>query len=504
MVIKRKRNDDRKIVYTIILAACFIIGAYSSLAITNKNILQTDSSTYIIVPMLMSLLFIFFVLKDDSAKDQWNIHALVLGVLIFAVYLSFLLYASTTMSFEFFSYRIDALLLPILLLSMVTVIFGISGIKKYGPLTLYLLFASPLLLIPFLRVNAQFVGFTSAISYSLARLLGPAAIILTTTNLASAAIPIGTLIAFIMLMAPLTYLFDGSQSRKLIWLVASVILLLALDILIISILSASAGSRSAPVSSAAYAGYAVFCIAAALMLLIHKNFGLNLELGDHWMERLTSSISSFNINTEYQRLAVPVIFAVIALYFSLGYTSAHVVPAISFTNNGISNSSYMAVYRAVSSTLKASNVPFSYLGSARNGGLFFALGNSTNPNASTYMLVSFYPYPEPGQNQLNYTSRSSVTRYLLNDRIVLSEFDADSLDSEFVVNYFAVPYSIQGNAITVNFELFSKQDYPSLCAAALNPLQSTSIETSLFNTLSGAPSPSASTMCYSYDIASAG
>ena len=57
--------ERSKAIGIIALLAAFIIGALNSILITNPSILDTDSSTYIIVVMLMLPLLIIFSGKEE-------------------------------------------------------------------------------------------------------------------------------------------------------------------------------------------------------------------------------------------------------------------------------------------------------------------------------------------------------------------------------------------------------------------------------------------------------
>ena len=238
-------EDAERIFQTAIIGIAFIIGAAITLAITAPTILDNNPSSYIIITMLMGILFIFFTIKDRSpvVKGEYGV---IGAAVVFLVYLMILSYAKGLLSFEFLYYRVDALLLPLLLLSIVMAVAGFRGIKRYSPVMAYLLFSSPILLLSILNSNNGLATISSGIVYNLLKLFGANVIqigmqILAPSGqaigIAATSVPIGTFIAFIMLLIPVSYLYTGNPSRKTAWLGTGVILLFVLNIIRMVILS---------------------------------------------------------------------------------------------------------------------------------------------------------------------------------------------------------------------------------------------------------------------------
>jgi exosortase len=461
--------------------------------------------------MIMGIIFILFTLKDRSPDRKWDWRRSAVPALVaFALYVILLVYASGTLSFEFLSYRIDALLLPLLLLSIVIGVFGIYGTRRYAPVLAYLLFASPLLLGPLFGLSNPLASFSADIVYGILKLGGAHVLISSLSilapsglaiEIAQACVPLGTFVAFVFLMLPLAYLYTGAPSKKAAWLVSAVLLFFALNILrmvIVSVAWIYYGIGGAVGAFHLFGGYIIFCAAAIIMLFLDRKFGLCLDFGSKWHKKTGSALGSVDLSADWPRIALPLAFALIALYLSAGYSGANSVSQSMFANNPISNSSYPVLYRSLVSSASASGVAINYLGSTSNG-LVFQLGNSTNPNATTFMIVTFYPYEEPGGNVFQYNSSGPTESYILKNGIVISELNATSDNRNFSLDYFALPYKLGSGLITANFELFSKRSAQISCNPGIGgPAE---IRTALFNLLRGHAAPD-KVMCYAYSVAS--
>lgn len=130
----------RNIAMAVFLAAIVIVLA-TSFFVTPLTISDSDPSTYVIVPLLMLPLFALFTIKTNpipkvSRKD------IAVGSALFALYIIITLALRFTLSFEFISYRIDLLLLPIAIAALAALTFGLENVPKFKGVLLYALLAS--------------------------------------------------------------------------------------------------------------------------------------------------------------------------------------------------------------------------------------------------------------------------------------------------------------------------------------------------------------------------
>ncbi len=505
-------QDAERIFQTVIIGIAFIIGAAATLAITGSTILQNDSSSYIIVTMIMGVLFIFFTLKDKTpvAKGEYGIIGATVAFIVFLLVLS---YSRGLLSFEFLSYRIDALLLPLLLMSIVMAVAGLKGIRRYAPVMAYLLFSSPILLLSIINANSRLASFSGGIVYSVLKATGsslahagqqiiaPSGQALT---IASTSVPVGVFIAFIMLLIPVSYLCTGNPTRKTAWLATGVILLFVLNIIRMLILAMTwtYSNVSGVVSSFhAFGGNLIFYIALVAMLLTYRKFGLKLDLGKKWVARLRRAFSTYDLESNYTSIAAVAIIAVAALLLSISYLGAVNVSAAQFSGLQISNSTYVQLFQQVFSKVNASGVEYTYLGSYQ-GTMLFELGKNS-PENSTYLIVSFYTHPERGANVAFYASHPNQTIYVLKSGITMSSFSTISNNTPFYLSYFATPVSADGVAYSANFEIFSHADVPDL--QYCNPSEDAGIpeylESSIYNLLTTASPVHGPVLCAAEKIA---
>ncbi|MDE1811184.1 MAG: hypothetical protein KGH66_04030, partial [Candidatus Micrarchaeota archaeon] len=69
-------NSKRaKILGMAVVMLAFLVGTFNSIWITNPSVIDTDPSTYIIVVMLMSFVFLLFGLKEklELSRDWKNL-----------------------------------------------------------------------------------------------------------------------------------------------------------------------------------------------------------------------------------------------------------------------------------------------------------------------------------------------------------------------------------------------------------------------------------------------
>ncbi|EQD33186.1 conserved hypothetical protein, membrane, partial [mine drainage metagenome] len=218
----------------------FVISIFNSLSITKFQISDTNPMTYIIVVMLMSLLLIMFYMKDDKLQFSYKKANLAYASMLFIAYILLLSYSRVSLSFLFLSYRVDALLFVLVLAAMILAIFGTDGLKRMKFLLFYVLFASPILLMPVINLDTAFTLLNSGVVFNTMRLAGiPVTQVgikiigasTSTISIASTCADIGAFIALLMFLVPLAYLYNGRPGRKAAWVVMGVALMFLLNIL---------------------------------------------------------------------------------------------------------------------------------------------------------------------------------------------------------------------------------------------------------------------------------
>ena len=374
----------------------FLIASAYSLSITNPGILDTDPATYIIVVMLMLFLFILFSAKEElefkpSAKNM------LYGIVAFAIYLALLAYLRVSLSFSFLSYRIDAFLFPIFLVSLIMPVFGVRGVRKLLPVIIYSVFASPLLLMPLLNLNAAFANINAGLVYGFVKGIGvpvskAGVMILSGTGssiaISTTCVSIGTFLALLMFLLPLAYLYGGRLGRKALWLASGVVLILLLNLLrmlIVVLVWAYYGIGSATNTFHAFAGQLLFYLAIIVMVLISGKYGLGIgRLGKGFRKDLTGFYRTRRKGA-YAVMALLLIFAVISLFFASGYGRQQYAPPDLFGNASRINT--LMLNQRIISALRSSGDNVTPLGNTPVGYLFSLSNNKTGTNGSTYVVA---------------------------------------------------------------------------------------------------------------------
>ena len=129
------RTDPGKAFGIVVLLVATLLAMAGTLLATNFSVLDTDPASYVIVVMLMLFIFIVFSLKEDLHLNR-NRKAAVYGIAVFIVYILLLSYFRVSLSSAFMTFRVDALLIPFVVVSayierrcnVVNVELGASGI----------------------------------------------------------------------------------------------------------------------------------------------------------------------------------------------------------------------------------------------------------------------------------------------------------------------------------------------------------------------------------------
>jgi exosortase/archaeosortase family protein len=492
-------DDAERIFQTVIIAVAFIIGTAVTLAITGPTVLDSNPTSYIIVTMIMGVLFILFTLKDPAPLKKSE-YGIIGATVAFIGYLIILSYSRGLLSFEFLSYRMDALLLPLLLLSIVMAVAGFREIKRYAPVMAYLLFASPILLLTIINSNNWLSSLSAGIVYPILKASGAQVIqqglqIISqggqVISIASTSVPIGVFIAFIMLLVPLSYLYTGNPERKIAWLSTGVILLFVLNIIrmiIIAFVWTGLGVNAAASTLHTFGGNLIFYVSLVVIILSYRKFGLKLNLGKNWKKRLGAAFSTYDLEANFNKIVTAMIIALAALLLSIGYLSSANVSAAQFSTAPISNASYTQLFQNTFQKINATGIPYTYLGTYQ-GTMLFELGKNT-PENSTYLVVSFYQYPEHGANVAFYASHPKTSAYVLRSGITVTSLTAVSNNATFYISYFALPIVINGTAVSANYEIFSNVAVHGLqyCDPAASSGLPEYLESSIYNVFSsGSP-----------------
>lgn len=492
-----------------VLFAAFLVGAINSIGSTGLSVLDNDPATYIIVVMLMLFVFIAFSIKE-KLKLEFKRKNIVFASLIFAAYILSISYLRVALSFAFASYRIDALLLPLLLIAMILALFGYDGIKRLKQVIVYSIFASPILLLQIISLNNAFANLNASFVYDALRAVGvqvaKSGLVITAPSTASITISttcvsLGTFIALIMFLIPVAYLYNGEFKRKIIWILSAFVLMLVLNLLrmlTISLVWVNYGLGGAITTFHTFAGQLLFYAVIIVFLLIASKFGLSLR---QKQDKRPLRAKAAKLNALIVPITSVIVFGVIAFLFSVQYWGAlYASPALFSTN-----ATYASLDPYVLSALTASGMNATYLGSTTSGQLFL-LGSSRNASNATYAIVNGALRPIAGSATTAYNSIAGLHSYTLRNGVTASGATARSGNTTFDIAYFSLPFNVTGSYVSANVELF-RRVASTATGCSIGGAQSLGafdyLQSGFYNILHGAFAvKDGMALCYAYKIAS--
>ena len=326
------------ILFTILIIAALINSFY----VTPLQISDSDFSTYIVVPMLMLPLFAIFMLKEGIIPEVRRRDALI-GIALFAIFGLLTLWLSISLSFLYLSFRIDMLLFPLLIASLAILIFGLRNIGKFKAIMTYALFASPSLLIWLSSANYGFVVGNTLFIYNIikpffAHVSYTAPFTITANSYAvgigQTCVGIGVLIATIMFLTPLAYLYEGKLAKKAMWVASGfglVLLLNVLRMLGIAMAWFYYGPSNAILTIHIFAGVLLFYISIIVMILISGKYGLRFP-----SKKRTATTRGMQRSRHKGYygwgVALAMLFTFIYFLMTVNYRSAQVISPITLYN----------------------------------------------------------------------------------------------------------------------------------------------------------------------------
>ncbi|MDE1868426.1 MAG: exosortase/archaeosortase family protein [Candidatus Micrarchaeota archaeon] len=493
-----------------VLFVAFLLGAINSISATSLSILDNDPASYIIVVMLMLFVFIAFSIKENL-RPVFNRMHMAVASLVFAAYIITVSYLRVALSFAFGSYRIDALLFPLLLIALILALFGYEGIKRLKHAIIYSAFASPILLLPIIALNNAFANVNAGFVYDALRAAGVQAaksgLIITAQSAASITISttcvsLGTFIAVVMFLIPVAYLYNGSLKKRIVWIISAFALMVALNLarmLSISLIWANYGLGSAISTFHAFAGQLIFYAVIIIMLIISYKFGLSLRQNQRMMRKRAAREE--RLGQFILPAAVAVAFGVVAFAFSAPYWTMLYASASMYS----SNATYTSLNPYVLAALSASGSNAAYL-SSTNAGQLFAVGGFQNASSATYAIVNGALRPIAGIPTTTFNSIEGLHSYVLKNGVTISGATATSGNATFDIAYFSMPFNVSNGYASANIELFRRITNTNTGCSIGNPSSLglvSYLESGFYNLVHGSyASPDGMMLCYAYRIAS--
>ena len=375
----------------------------------------SDTNPYSYTSMIILLLPLFFMLGlKEKFKADLDKNSIILGIVLFALFILSNTYLFMTFSFLFISYGIIFITYPLLLASIISLTIGIRNIRRFGSQIAYSIFGSSAILIPIVALNNQFVVFNTSIVFQIIKLLASNAVYISPITIGlngsyigigNACVDIGAIIAIVFIMIPIAYFYEGKVKDKALWVASSAILLFVLNIIrmvSITMLIFYYGASTSILYVHAFAGMLLFYIAMILMLIFAGKYRMHLP-------RLPRSpVANYGRYAKYG-FSLAIIISLIAFYASYIYVSA----------------SYIVPYEPGGGSLLNANVS----GSGVNPSTFISTANYSEYRANASEGISaIYSISAPNssvkQSILIVASENSpVKYYIMNGSDTLGELN---------------------------------------------------------------------------------
>ncbi|MCL4371786.1 exosortase/archaeosortase family protein [Candidatus Marsarchaeota archaeon] len=458
------------------LLVALFIAMFNELSVTSFSIADNNPASYVIVVMLMMFLLVLFSMKEDLAPGfSKRNSAIAAGVLV--LYVLAFSFLKVYFSFEFQTFRLDALLFPIALTSIIIALFGPAGLRKLKVLLIYSIFASPILLLPILNLSQPFTMLNAQAVFGILKLLGVNVfrngIVISSASgsaisIASTCADIGAFVALLMFLIPVAYVYNGRLSRKALWLLSGMLLIFVLNILrMLSIALVWAYYGLGPAVNAVhlFIGQILFDITIVVMILATGKYSLYIRQNApkraiHAGKRRINALHS-NVHPGVgllsaglaKAIAAAILIGLIVLVFTMPLQSYAFVSPFYFYNqsSNVPKTELLALYVPLAGSARMNAKSVYVSGSEEIFGLYQS--KALNATAHEFMLINatdgislMHPTPRNvsilGSSVYTSASGTSVYGYLVK-----------GANATFNVDYMSMPLYAYGSYVTANVEI---------------------------------------------------
>ncbi len=382
-------------VAAVLLLASIVLLLSTSLYITPLTVSDTNPASYVIVPLLMLPVFLFFSLKHRPVPAL-DMRSVALGAAALSAFVLAAIALRLYFSFLFVSFRIDMLLMPLALVGLVSLFFGVANIQKFKWAIVYSLLASPAVLYALISQSGAFAQANSFAVYALLKPLvhglGYSAPMTLVANgysigIGQSCVSLGIFVSLVLFLIPVAYFYDGRLSRRVLWLGSGLALLLVLNLArmaSISLLWFSYGPSSTLLLVHQFVGTLLFYAIILVMVLTAFLFGLRLPAPSRarrakpkympWI-LAASAVLAFAISAFY-------------VYATLNYATALSIMPTSAANAVPFNFNNASISAAVRATVNSSAYLTAFIAN-QNGTEAIAAFTNSSMNASNAILALF-------------------------------------------------------------------------------------------------------------------
>jgi exosortase/archaeosortase family protein len=443
----------------ILFAVLIAIAIGSSFYITPLSISDSDPSTYVIVPLLMLLLFAVFTAKE-KIKPKVRRKDILLGLLAFLLLIVITVYLRFEISYLFISYRIDMLLFPLLIASLALVLFGFKNLGKFKAVVVYSLLASSLLMVPFIIANQGFAVFNTVVVYSVARVFIPNLAYIPPITIAAkgyqvgigqTCVGVGVLIAIVLFLLPIAYLYEGSIKRKALWIFSGFALLLLLNMIrMFAITTAwlTYGPSNAILGIHLFAGMLLFYLSIIVMILLSGKYDLRIGVGKKTREVKSKDKTNYKIG-----IVIAILIAFAYLAFTYNYSTALNVSQVYLNNNlnpAFNNTNDALLARSVLN-IQGFNSALNVNGNDSAAVLLW--GNGIKESAPLLVYIT-YPNVKITSELISKNNTVGVLYLLDNRGLSGTMYDIESNGTEFLIYNTEIPYALPGKGVSTKLSVY--------------------------------------------------
>lgn len=471
------RYDKRLGIVLFAILVAIAIG--SSFYITPLSISDSDPSTYVIVPLLMLPLFAIFIAKN-KIKPEVTRNDIVLGLLAFVLLALLATFLRYELSYLFISYRLDMLLFPVLIASLVILLFGSKNLGKFKWMMVYSVLACSLLMTPIIEANQGFSTFNTVVIYSVARVFihnlsyTPPVTIAANGYLVAigqTCVGIGILIAVVLFLLPIAYLYEGRRRMKALWVLSGVVLLFFLNTIRmfgIAMVWLAYGPSNAVSWIHIFAGIFLFYLTIIVLMLLAGRYGLGVGKGSRKVKQVASK------NKEYYRFGIVAAVLVALAYFAFtyNYSSAVNVSQVYLNNNVQPSFNNKNVGPLAKSILNTAGLNLTYKVTGNTSAVVFVWGKEIG---KTSPLLIYVTYPNGSINSLLSENNRLLGSIHTFDNKGLSGnmYEIESNATDFLVYNTGIPYTFTGETsaseLNLYFVLPANEVGAANCSGDYNP-----------------------------------
>ncbi len=420
-----------KRIAVLIFAVLLGLSLAYSFYFTQPNISDIDPSTYIIIPIVMLPIFAFFYIKENIKDIYIDKKDILFGLVFFILSILTTAVLRVQLSYLFLTYRLDMIIFPLMILSLVSLIFGIKNIKKFMPIILYSILASPLIIIFLINQNTIFTIINTEIVYAIIKIfVSSATYFAPITILANgyrigigeSCVGLGIIISIIFLLVPIAYFYNGKLKNKILWIISGVIIILLLNIFRMTLIALEwifNGPTGALSIFHEFAGILTFYIAIIITLLISQRFKLKFPEFKKLQKR-----NKNNFGLAFLGITLACIFSFVYFVNYAGYQNIYLSPTLRINNYSLGNSTFKQEIGSINA--KGYNeelIP-------ENNTYVIALYNATNgieqqmPVVFSYSIGPYY-YKNAPNLEFNNGGATSRVFYVLNNNTAFVVFEKD-------------------------------------------------------------------------------